>query len=63
MNPIPFRPLYCVWELTLACNLRCGHCGSSAGRARADELTTAEALDAVRQLAELDCRLITLSGG
>jgi radical SAM protein with 4Fe4S-binding SPASM domain len=58
-----YRPYYCVWELTLRCNLSCIHCGSVAGRARPDELTTAEALDVVHQLADLGCRLISLSGG
>lgn len=57
------RPRNCVWELTLDCNLNCVHCGSSAGRARHDELTTAEALDVVRQLRDLGCELVTLSGG
>ncbi|OGR01172.1 MAG: hypothetical protein A2284_08170 [Deltaproteobacteria bacterium RIFOXYA12_FULL_61_11] len=59
----PYRPELCVWELTLACNLRCGHCGSSAGTARPDELTTAECLGLVDDLSLLGCRLITLSGG
>ena len=57
------RPTTCVWELTLACNLRCGHCGSRAGRARPDELSTEECLGVVRSLAALGCELITLSGG
>jgi radical SAM protein with 4Fe4S-binding SPASM domain len=60
---LPYRPKFCVWELTLACNLRCGHCGSSAGRRRPDELNTEEAVDVVHQLADLECQLITLSGG
>ncbi|NVB81718.1 MAG: heme biosynthesis protein, partial [Kofleriaceae bacterium] len=42
-----------VWEITLACDLACGHCGSRAGRARPDELSTAEALSLVDQLADL----------
>ena len=29
------RPVHVVWELTLACNLRCAHCGSRAGHKRA----------------------------
>ena len=57
------RPRNCVWELTLGCNLSCLHCGSSAGRARRDELTTDQCLDLVDQLADLGCELITLSGG
>ncbi len=60
---LPYRPHYCVWELTLACNLRCGHCGSRAGLRRDNELGTGECVDLVHQLADLECRLITLSGG
>lgn len=52
-----------VWELTLRCNLACGHCGSRAGKARVEELSTAEALAVVRQLAELDVREVALIGG
>lgn len=58
-----WRPRNCVWELTLECNLRCGHCGSRAGHARPDELTTQECLRVVGELAMLGTELITLSGG
>jgi len=57
------RPIYAVWEITLACDLACRHCGSRAGRDRPDELTTAEALDLVDQIAELGCKEVTLIGG
>lgn len=57
------RPILAVWELTLACDLACGHCGSRAGRARPDELTTDEALDLVDQLAELGVIEVVLIGG
>ena len=57
------RPVYAVWEITLACDLACAHCGSRAGRARADELTTAEALRVIAELAELGVREVTLIGG
>jgi len=57
------RPIYCVWEITLACDLACRHCGSRAGRARPDELSTDECLSVVRQLAELDVKEVTLIGG
>jgi Y-X(10)_GDL-associated radical SAM protein len=56
-------PVHVVWELTLACNLKCQHCGSRAGRARPRELTTAESLDLVRRLAALGTREISLIGG
>ncbi|MFI5306188.1 MAG: radical SAM protein [Polyangiales bacterium] len=57
------RPSYAVWELTLACDLACRHCGSRAGRARPDELDTAQALDLVDQMAELGVKEISLIGG
>ena len=57
------RPIYAVWEVTLACDLACRHCGSRAGRARPDELTTDECLDLVRQMAALGVREVTLIGG
>jgi radical SAM protein with 4Fe4S-binding SPASM domain len=57
------RPIYAVWEITLQCDLACRHCGSRAGHARTDELTTAECLDLVRQMAELGVMEVTLIGG
>lgn len=57
------RPILVVWEVTLRCDLACRHCGSRAGRERPDELTTAEALDLVQQLAALGIREVTLIGG
>jgi radical SAM protein with 4Fe4S-binding SPASM domain len=53
----------CVWELTLHCNLRCLHCGATAGSARPDELTTAEALRVADELAALQACEVTLMGG
>lgn len=53
----------CVWELTLRCNLRCLHCGATAGRARSDELSTAEALRVADALAALPASEVTLMGG
>jgi radical SAM protein with 4Fe4S-binding SPASM domain len=57
------RPEYVVWELTLKCDLSCRHCGSRAGKARANELTTREALDLVDQISRMGAREITLIGG
>ena len=56
-------PTLAVWEITLACDLGCKHCGSRAGKARPDELTTAECLDVVDQLAEIGIKEVTLIGG
>lgn len=61
---VPYqRTTHAVWELTLKCNLACSHCGSRAGEARPHELTTAEALDLVGQLAEVGIREVSLIGG
>jgi nif11-class peptide radical SAM maturase 3 len=57
------RTSYAVWEITLKCNLACSHCGSRAGQARAKELSTEEALDLVKQMAEVGIREVTLIGG
>ena len=48
------RITHAVWEITLKCNLACSHCGSRAGDARTNELSTSEALDMVRQLADVE---------
>lgn len=57
------RISYAVWELTLKCNLACQHCGSRAGHTRTNELSTAEALDLVKQMAEVGIKEVTLIGG
>ena len=57
------RTSYAVWEITLKCNLACSHCGSRAGHARTTELTTEEAFDLVRQMAEVGIKEVTLIGG
>jgi len=58
----PF-PAYVVWELTLACDHACTHCGSRAGVARDGELSADEALGIVGQLATLGTREVVLIGG
>lgn len=58
-----FVPVHAVWEITLACDLKCQHCGSRAGKKRSEELTTEECLDLVRQLARMGTREVTLIGG
>ncbi|MDY0059592.1 MAG: radical SAM protein [Myxococcota bacterium] len=56
-------PHYVLWEITLRCNLRCAHCQSGAGRARPDELSTAEALALCDALAALKVGGVCLLGG
>jgi len=52
-----------VVEITNACNLRCPHCASDSGYARESELSLAELQLAMRDLAALGCREVTLLGG
>ncbi|GCL40414.1 nif11-class peptide radical SAM maturase 3 [Dolichospermum planctonicum] len=57
------RISYAVWEITLKCNLACQHCGSRAGHTRTNELSTAEALNLVQQMAEVGITEVTIIGG
>ncbi|MFZ5595601.1 MAG: radical SAM protein [Bacillota bacterium] len=53
-----------VWNITRACNLRCRHCYSnSGGSPDADEMSTAEALNFIDDLAEFRVPVILFSGG
>ena len=63
MKAIEYVPENAVWELTLRCNMRCLHCGSSAGKARKDELTVEECLQVADDLLALGCRQISFIGG
>src|SRR5258708_27228711 len=56
-------PLYVVWETTMKCDQPCQHCGTRAGRAREDELSTEEMFEVARATAALGTREITLIGG
>ena len=57
------KPIYAVWELTMRCDHACAHCGSRAGKARPNELSTDEVFDVARALVDLGCREVTLIGG
>lgn len=63
IDNLEFTPRIAVWELTLACNMRCLHCGSTAGKPREDELTTEEALSVCKQLVDLGCKEVHFLGG
>lgn len=56
-------PFIIGWEFTVACNLRCRHCGSSAGLPRVGELTTDEALRICDQFPALLVREVDFTGG
>lgn len=56
-------PVTCVWEVTMACNMRCKHCGSSCSKALPDELSTSEALKFIDMCKDINLQWINLSGG
>ncbi len=56
-------PVHVVWEITLACNLKCAHCGSRAGKVRPGELTTEQCFEVIDSLKKLGTREITIIGG
>ena len=61
MAPSPLRTLF--WNVTYACNYRCGICFTDSGAKRPDELDTAQALDLVRKAHEAGIRDFLISGG
>lgn len=58
-----YRLKSCVWEITLKCCFSCKYCGSKAGMARENELTTDECLSVAKQLVDLGCHRVSLIGG
>ncbi|MEM6997077.1 MAG: radical SAM protein [Myxococcota bacterium] len=56
-------PRLAVWEITLACDQQCIHCGSRAGTARPDELSTEECLDLIAQMKAIGVGEVVLLGG
>ena len=57
-------PLFCVWNFTNRCNLRCRHCYQDAAKAASqNELTPVEKLDVVDQLGAMYVPMLALAGG
>ncbi len=56
-------PICLTWELTYACNLACTHCLSSSGRRDPRELSRAEALALVDEIAAMQIFYINIGGG
>src|SRR4030042_3442876 len=57
------KPVYVQWISTYKCNFRCPHCGTAAGTPRQDELKTEEIIKALDSLAELGCKIFSVTGG
>jgi len=56
------RPIV-VWNITRACNLRCIHCYNDSGTAAEDELSTEQAKQVLRDLAQFAVPSVLFSGG
>ncbi|SDX00942.1 radical SAM additional 4Fe4S-binding SPASM domain-containing protein [Alicyclobacillus hesperidum] len=57
-------PFIAIWEVTRACQLHCLHCRAQAQRYRDPrELSTAEGLDLIDQIADMGTSLIVFTGG
>lgn len=52
-----------AWEITPACNLRCGHCGSACTDRKADELNTDESLALIDDIMQLHPKEFIFTGG
>lgn len=57
------NPVTCVWEITMACNMRCKHCGSSCAGPLPGQLSTEEAFNFVDMCKEMEMQWISISGG
>ena len=58
------KPVTVAWEITRACALACRHCRAEAQPKRDPrELTSAEALGVVDQIAELGPMILVVTGG
>lgn len=58
-----YKPLTFAWEITMGCNMRCKHCGSSCEDRLHGELSPQEAMTVCDKLKELGVKRITLTGG
>ncbi len=61
--PALSAPKSVIWDVTYACNLRCGHCLTSSGKAWENELDTGEAIRLVHELEAAGILNLSLSGG
>lgn len=56
-------PLFLWWDVTAQCNLRCKQCYANSGKKSLDELSTFEATELVRELAEAGVFWLYILGG
>ena len=59
----PGAPFLVVWDFTYACNLKCKHCYSTAGKPMENEMSLKQKRLALGKLAEFGVTSIAFSGG
>lgn len=57
------KPTYVQWICSYRCNFSCPHCGTAAGQAREDELSTQDIFKTIDILADLGCEMFSITGG
>jgi radical SAM protein with 4Fe4S-binding SPASM domain len=57
------EPTYAVWFCTKACNLKCNFCGRDSRETSKNELNTNEAKNMVKELMDLGCKNLSITGG
>jgi len=60
---LEYKAIHADWEITMGCNMRCRHCGSSCHKPLSGQLTTSEALRLCDDIGKLGLKSITLTGG
>ncbi|MEE9247620.1 MAG: radical SAM protein [Dehalococcoidia bacterium] len=58
-----YSPSLVSWNVTSGCNLACAHCYLAADKKGKDELTTAEGINLISQMAEVGTEMLILTGG
>jgi radical SAM protein with 4Fe4S-binding SPASM domain len=57
------KPETCIFEITHRCNLRCVHCGNDSGEPSPRELSREQLRTAARELKQLGCEHVEVTGG
>ncbi|MDH4318905.1 MAG: radical SAM protein [Desulfobulbaceae bacterium] len=58
-----YKAIHADWEITMGCNMRCRHCGSSCSKPLAGQLDTKQALRVCDEIGDLGLKHVTLTGG
>lgn len=56
-------PIYVQWVATHRCNYSCEHCGTNAGLALSNELSTQEATTLINEMADMGVKFLSVTGG